>query len=181
MYVGIDPSLTNTAVCVINENECVSYVQSKDLKLKSTMPFHRLREIVNMVLTALPSDGDIHVCYEDYSYGSTGKVFQLGELGGVLKLALYDVATTLTLIPPKVLKKFATLDGSCSKEDIQIKAAQECPLLLGESDDVCDAYFLAKFALFIHNKEKACTTNDLVRHRLEEAKRGKFITYNCEV
>ena len=32
-FVGIDPSLTNTAVCVLDEEGCVTYTQSKSLKL----------------------------------------------------------------------------------------------------------------------------------------------------
>lgn len=175
-FVGVDPSLTNTAVCILDEEGGVTYAQSKSLKLSKNAPFTRLRAITDMVLEAIPAD-EVHVCYEDYSYGSTGKVFHLGELGGVLKVALYDVVNTLTLVPPTVLKNFATLDGTSSKEDIQIKAAQECPMLLGASDDVCDAYFLAKFALFIHNKELACKTDSLVRHRLEVAKKKKYVTY----
>lgn len=181
-YVGIDPSLSNTGVCILGwAGDLIGAHDTKDLKLKSSEPFERLKGISDFVLSLLPTKSIVHVGYENYSYGSTNKAYLLGELGGVLKLALYYAVDSMTLFAPKTVKSFAVHNGDAGKDLMIAQATSECPELLGFkklSSDICDSYFLAKAALFLHSPEVAVTTNakEYMRHRLEVIKNAKFST-----
>lgn len=53
---------------------------------------------------------------EGYSYDSEGRVFQLGEAGGVIRLALVQLEIPYIEVPPSSLKLFVTGDGDASKQ-----------------------------------------------------------------
>ena len=92
---------------------------------------------------------------EDYSFGSTGRVFHIAENLGLLKYKLkIECGWEYTLIAPSVIKKFATDKGNANKE-IMLSAFQEdTGVNLGELfessakspiSDVVDAYFICKY------------------------------------
>ena len=54
---------------------------------------------------------------EDYSFGSTGRVFHIAENLGLLKYKLkIECGWDYTLLAPSVIKKFATDKGNANKE-----------------------------------------------------------------
>jgi hypothetical protein len=92
---------------------------------------------------------------EDYSFGSTGRVFHIAENLGLLKYKLkIECGWEYTLIAPSVIKKFATDKGNANKE-IMLSAFQgDTGVNLGELfdssakspiSDVVDAYFICKY------------------------------------
>ncbi len=92
---------------------------------------------------------------EDYSFGSTGRVFHIAENLGLLKYKLkIECGWDYTLLAPSVIKKFATDKGNANKE-IMLSAFQEDTgvnlVELFESNakspisDVVDAYFICKY------------------------------------
>ena len=92
---------------------------------------------------------------EDYSFGSTGRVFHIAENLGLLKYKLkVECGWDYTLIAPSVIKKFATDKGNANKE-MMLHAFQEDTGVnleeLFESSvkspisDVVDAYFICKY------------------------------------
>ena len=92
---------------------------------------------------------------EDYSYGSTGRVFHIAENLGLLKYKLkMECGWDYTLLAPSVIKKFATDKGNANKE-LMLGAFQEdtgvnLELLLDSSvkspiTDIADAYFICKY------------------------------------
>jgi len=92
---------------------------------------------------------------EDYSFGSTGRVFHIAENLGLLKYKLkIECGWEYTLLAPSVIKKFATDKGNANKE-IMLSAFQEdTGVNLGELfessakspiSDVVDAYFICKY------------------------------------
>jgi len=92
---------------------------------------------------------------EDYSFGSTGRVFHIAENLGLLKYKLkIECGWDYTLIAPSVIKKFATDKGNANKE-MMVHAFQEdtgvnLELLLDSSvkspiTDIADAYFICKY------------------------------------
>ena len=92
---------------------------------------------------------------EDYSYGSTGRVFHIAENLGLLKYKLkMECGWDYTLLAPSVIKKFATDKGNANKE-LMLGAFQEdtgvnLGLLLDSSvkspiTDIADAYFICKY------------------------------------
>ncbi len=92
---------------------------------------------------------------EDYSFGSTGRVFHIAENLGLLKYKLkIECGWDYTLLAPSVIKKFATDKGNANKE-IMLSAFQEdtgvnLELLFDTKSkspisDVTDAYFICKY------------------------------------
>jgi len=92
---------------------------------------------------------------EDYSYGSTGRVFHIAENLGLLKYKLkIECGWDYTLLPPSVIKKFATDKGNANKDlmlgafekDTSINLAKlfdttsKSPI-----SDIADAYFICKY------------------------------------
>ena len=92
---------------------------------------------------------------EDYSFGSTGRVFHIAENLGLLKYKLkIECGWDYTLIAPSVIKKFATDKGNANKE-MMLHAFQEdtgvnLEVLFDTKSkspisDVTDAYFICKY------------------------------------
>jgi len=86
------------------------------------------------------------VLIEGYSYASPNQAHQVGELGGVLRVTFAEYELNLLEVAPKQLKKFATGNGSASKEQIAVAAYKkwgiECP-----TNDETDAAVLVYIGL----------------------------------
>lgn len=178
-FIGVDPSLENTAVCVLSPTgDLVGAHQSKLLHLKSSNPYERLLNMRAWMEDICAQHRNSDFGYENYSYGSTNKAYKLGELGGVLKSSIFLLANSISLVPPSSLKLFATGNGAAGKDLMIAQALKECPKLESETQitsDICDAYFLAKAALFINDTAAAVASGtELLRHRLETIKKGKY-------
>lgn len=100
------------------------------------------------------------VLIEDYAFGGSGRVFQIGENGGVLKLFLLDFGIDVDLIAPTSLKKFATGKGNAKKQQMIEQFESETGVDLWEHfcikkgkgipspiDDIVDSYYLAKYKI----------------------------------
>jgi Holliday junction resolvasome RuvABC endonuclease subunit len=189
LFVGVDPSLTNTGVVLIGTDGSVLGAYNSKLSPKvpkRSMPdfdLLRLDGIARFAVDAITRHTPkcwncrVHVAYEDYSMHSEHRAFALGELGGVLKVALFTAFGHLVTVAPTRLKKFATGTGTATKKAMVARAATESAHLTSlpraqRTDDVCDAYFLAKYAWYVFAPEAAAeheTHRDLVRTRLELA------------
>ena len=99
--------------------------------------------------------GNPTIQIEDYSYGSTGRVFHIAENLGLLKYKLkMECGWDYTLLPPSVIKKFATDKGNANKElmleafekdtgvnlEVLFDTKSKSPIT-----DVADAYFICKY------------------------------------
>jgi len=92
---------------------------------------------------------------EDYSFGSTGRVFHIAENLGLLKYKLkIECGWDYTLLAPSVIKKFATDKGNANKEMMLGAFQEDTGVNLGELfdssakspiTDVVDAYFICKY------------------------------------
>lgn len=105
----------------------------------------RLYFIVNEV-RRLAEDASIAVI-EGYSYGSQGRaVVSMGELGGVVRLALWAQGVPVVEVAPGTLKKYATGSGNAKKPDMLMAAVKR--LGVEETDDnIIDALWLRQMAL----------------------------------
>ena len=99
--------------------------------------------------------GDAPIQIEDYSYGSTGRVFHIAENLGLLKYKLkIECNWDYTLLPPSVIKKFATDKGNANKE-LMLDAFEKdtganLPQIFDTTSkspvsDIADAYFICKY------------------------------------
>jgi len=92
---------------------------------------------------------------EDYSYGSTGRVFHIAENLGLLKYKLkMECGWDYTLLPPSVIKKFATGKGNANKDLMLHAFEKDTGTNLAQVfdttskspvSDVADAYFICKY------------------------------------
>lgn len=180
LYVGIDPSLSNTALVVINDKgiilESVNYKDTgfADMIDPDQVHIAKLDSIFHFICGWCPSNYPVAI--ESYSIASLNRPFTLGEVGGIVRIAAYNQQCKITDVPPLSLKRFATGHGHASKEEIVKQAISEGKDLGKDpTDDICDAYFLAKYAWYKANPKFAAkheTNRDLLRHRLECIQKG---------
>jgi len=121
----------------------------------------RYDDIANWALTILLKTHNVNkVFLEGYSYGSTGKVFHIAENTAVLKYLMWDEELEFEIIPPTVIKKFATGKGNANKEKMYEAFDTENPGVnlrswltprssntISPVSDIVDAYFIAKYGL----------------------------------
>lgn len=144
--IGIDQSVLHTGVCIINhraELQVATLIEPK--KLKDTERLAFIRDSIKQIT----SNYSFRVgLLEGYSYNSVNKKFLLGEVGSIIKLALYDSCEDMFAATPKELKKFVAEKGSATKDDIKsaVKNRWGMPF---KDDNLADAYGLARIALEI--------------------------------
>jgi crossover junction endodeoxyribonuclease RuvC len=93
---------------------------------------------------------------ESYAFNAVGRVFQLGELGGVLRVAIYEAGIPFVEVAPVQLKKYATGNTNAEKRDIVCAAAE----IIGapvDDDNQADAIFLALIASSMSVADKRLT------------------------
>jgi crossover junction endodeoxyribonuclease RuvC len=141
--LGIDPSLTSLGYAYTVDGEAtVGRVVPKNIV---GMP--RLALLRDTVRDILDTSKPTLIAYEGYSMGKfIGRAADLGELGGTLKLMIYERNIPILLVPPASLKMFATGKGNCDKSAVMTKMSAERGWLF-TSDDEADAYALLLMGL----------------------------------
>lgn len=139
-FLGIDQSLNATGVCRVNAEGSVVAVATVDPK--GARDGDRLL-LVKHAVASMATEIRF-AALEGYSYDSVGRVFELGEIGGVIKVLLHESNIEYVVVPPAMLKKFATGNASASKEDM-LDAATQCGCKAVD-DNQADAFFLARIA-----------------------------------
>jgi len=139
MVVGLDLSLTATG-----------YAPSIGLwgvlkPAKSLSGAARLDMIERLVMTLMEPAPDL-VVIEGYAYGRPNQAAHIGELGGVIRLALHRAGHVFVDVPPANLKKYATGKGNASKPDVRVGVLQRFGHDIAD-DNSCDAFVLRAMAL----------------------------------
>jgi len=147
---GIDPSLNNTGI---------AYYEGDRIKT-GTIPVKKLRRVSRLVFVRdtledyLDEFQPDKVIYEGYAFGAKGQaLFDIGEMGGVLKILCYEKGIDVLLVPPATLKLFAAGKGNAKKEEM-IVAINERWGRWFSSDDEADAFALLKFGEVYLNVRK---------------------------
>ncbi|MGI6351406.1 MAG: hypothetical protein ACOX6M_10255 [Armatimonadota bacterium] len=136
-YVGIDPSLTSTGVVMLDDD--AEIIDSRVIKSRQK-DAARLIEIENALWELLPN----YVALEGYAMGSRYGREAAGELGGVIRRALYLQGSTYVVVPPASLKKFAA-KGNAKKDEVRLEVYKRWGVEFETNDEV-DAYVLARIA-----------------------------------
>lgn len=110
-------------------------------------PYRRLHELTRelaRVIRLRPPRPDL-VVVEDYALGAPGRLalVRLGEIGGVTRLRLFELAVPFVLVRPSTVKRFATSRGNATKEDM-IAAAIARGARGSVNDDEADAFHLRR-------------------------------------
>ena len=186
VIAGIDYSLTSPAICIIDDADGMADFQFKNCTVYFLTAVQKHQRMYNgniigeSVFTtdtdcqrySSISDWALEVCsgvdevaLEGYAMGAKGRVFNIAENTGILKWRLWQATTPIEVIPPSVIKKFATGKGNANKEKMHeafmeetgvdlIKAMTPSKRKVGNPvSDVVDAYYICKY-LYYNNKEE---------------------------
>ena len=85
----------------------------------------------------------------------------LGELGGVIKCALFEERQPYIVVPPARLKKFACGKGNAKKDEVRLEVYKRWGFEAPSNDEV-DAYVLARIGLAYLGYD-----TDLIKPQLE--------------
>lgn len=155
-YVGIDPSVTNSGLVVIEGAKATDYsIKSKPTNGYWADRVRRYEEnakaIRNVILGLAPLH-HISVFVEDYAIGRfAGSNIATIEMGAHLRLMLFDLTVLMPglgvhFIKPAVVKQFAAGKGNATKMDVAINLVKRFGVDFGSDDNLYDAYALARMA-----------------------------------
>lgn len=147
IVVGIDPSLTGTAISYIKEGNkmTIPFGVIKTTK-REGVDWARQSKIVNELAKIFEGlEGQVHVFIEGYmTRGARAKIIERAEIVGIIKfLCLHVYKYNTYFIHPKTLKNVITGNGNASKEDMQ-RAVKARWGFYNKNDDIIDAYSLMR-------------------------------------
>lgn len=134
--LGIDPSLTSTGLSMSG--------QTMSIRRNSSGP-QRLIEIRDQIMYIVRHNAIDCISIEHYSYASrNSQAHSIGELGGVLRVALYEAGVPTVEIPPTCRAKFATGKGNAGKPEVVSAISARTGIVWngGDGADRCDAWVL---------------------------------------
>ena len=149
LFCGIDPSITNTGVTLIDGGFNVIEQQLICTSVQKR-PFDtelRLIHIVKQLEFLLNYKRDLKIVnIEGISFGSKGEgVAQLAALNYLIRIFLLQNDILYSEIPPTKLKKFITGKGQCKKNLILKEVYKKWNVDI-DDDNIADSYVLARMA-----------------------------------
>jgi Holliday junction resolvasome RuvABC endonuclease subunit len=102
-------------------------------------------------------------------------LFALGECSGAIKCVLSDCrGIHPEVVPPSLLKKFATSNGLADKDKVLHAVKTNWGQDFGDEDDIADAYVLAKIAWAMKHEKFArrCEADVVYKLLGRDAKRA---------
>jgi crossover junction endodeoxyribonuclease RuvC len=165
IVLGIDLSLTGTGLSVVEGDRLLF---SECYKPKNKSGPTRLIEIRHKVSETIDKYQPELICIEGYSFGSRGRaLFQIGELGGLIRVLLHKTGIKWLEITPSQVKKFAAGVGNCGKDIIMQQVYKRWGMEFKTSDEA-DAFILAKIGtILLGHKEKLIKAQEEVIDALE--------------
>ena len=134
--VGLDLSLSSTGVAT--PKGTFSLVPKK---IVGEERLWWLRENIANSIWDLERKADV-VVLEGYSYSSKfHRGEAIAELGGVVKMWLHDNRMPFVVVPPAVLKVYATGKGNATKDEVLVQGVKRSGIEFGSSD-AADAWWL---------------------------------------
>jgi crossover junction endodeoxyribonuclease RuvC len=139
--VGLDLSLTSTGF------SCGDLIETISVPIKGP---ERLVVIRDRIIDLLTSIENPCVCVEGYSFASrNSQAHSIGELGGVIRVALWEKSIPYVEIPPTTRAKFATGKGNAAKTEVMSAISARTGIVWSGkgADDMCDAWILEEMGL----------------------------------
>lgn len=104
----------------------------------------RLTALQDWLIEMLYDHGPDIVVLEGYAMGARGRsVFNIGEWGGVARLAINQAGILYVEVAPATLKKFATGRGNAPKPDMRMELYKRASLDLADDNEVDALWLLA--------------------------------------
>lgn len=95
---------------------------------------------------------------EGYAMAAQNRPFDLGEVGGVVRLRLFRLGVPFVVVPPALVKRFAAGNGQATKDQVRQAIKRKWGLNILQEDQA-DAFVLAKIAHAVatHSETKSET------------------------
>lgn len=146
IFVGIDPSLTGTAIISLDSKANIINMELISTSSKEVME-KRLCLIRDHVASFLNKQRPNKVCIEGLSFQSKGSAMaQLGALHFLLRIFLFQEKLDYRVVEPTVLKRFVTGKGQ-GKKELMLKEVYKKWGADFDDNNLADAYGLARIAL----------------------------------
>lgn len=133
--LGLDASLSCSGYAYWKQGRLVT----GRIKTDHLRGAHRLFYVRMQLAKLLDECDPTLVAMEDYALGAGGKhnnnVFHIGELGGVLKILVWDRGVDLLSIPPTVMKSVIALHGRAEKPQIVEALERRFGLVVRQHDE----------------------------------------------
>lgn len=141
--IGLDLSLSSTGMSCLHFVHGETYrAEIARVQPKKLDGPRRIVYIRDAVLEFVEAQRPDVISIEHYAFGAKNQAHQLGELGGVVRVALHEYGYGYYDCAPGVLKKFVTGKGNAPK-DVVIKGVYKQWGFDTDSNDVADAYSLS--------------------------------------
>lgn len=137
LYLGIDQSLVSTALTYVTEGAHVT--ERLACPFGADRPVQRLGWYHETVGNRLDALRPTLVGIEGYAFGAMSRAHALGELGGVIRLALLARNQRSVCIPPNTLKSFVTGNGNAEKAVMSKELFKRWGVDLDQNDEVDSA------------------------------------------
>lgn len=149
--LGVDPSLTATALCAITQpDNRVRFTVSNTKAGKAGAIAKHDRMRIQVDLTVERAAASDLVVLEGPSFSSQGSATRdLAGLWWLMFQALRSTGTPLGVVPPAVLKKWISGTGVASKFVVGQHVAKRWPNVALRSNDEADALVLASIGLHV--------------------------------
>jgi crossover junction endodeoxyribonuclease RuvC len=167
-FLGIDPSLTSTGLCVIDYQG--KLIESRTLGSKKNGPA-RLVELRDALDAYLKRTLPTACALEGYSFGSKHAREAVAEWGGLIRVMLYEWKIPTLIVPPMTLKKFVLpAAGSLQKNRIALESYKRWGVTF-DTDDECDAHALAQltFVSVLISTQSTPSAGDLTIRMVDAA------------
>jgi len=140
--LGLDLSLTSTGYVLLDEDLVVWHGVVGSSTLRDT---ERLQMFNTWIRRTIIENRLDQVGIEGYSYGSPQahtRAFAIGELGGVIKLAIHQARLPLHVVAPGTWKKVLCGNGALSKKNAAVELYKRYGIEYA-SQDTLDAWAVA--------------------------------------
>ena len=172
MYAGIDQALRRTGVVLLGADGSlleVSLIVTGD-RTGGERLLMLQKGIEDLLHEAGKRGGSVaRACVEGASFGSVHREFDLGGAQAAVLIALAAFKVPTTIVPPVLVKKFATGNAQAEKADIVNSVATTWHTSL-TSHDEADAYVLAQIARSLDTNRYDTRAQCEVVHRLNTPK-----------
>jgi crossover junction endodeoxyribonuclease RuvC len=152
--LGLDLSLTSTGYS-LHGNTGIFSTKAKGPE--------RLSTITKLVLQFC-LDNDVQcVVVEGYSFASrNSQAHSIGELGGCIRMTLWECKIPYIEVPPTSRAKFATGKGNAGKGEVISAVSSRTGTVFsgGGADDECDAWVLEQMGMTRINKSQWSWTKE---------------------
>lgn len=158
---ALDLSLTATGWAFRDVEDYAAGTKSGVLLVPKLTGVARLRHVRELVL-GIVAGADV-VVIEGYAFNRPNQAHQIGELGGVIRVALSENGLDPVEVPPASLKLFATGKGNAGKEEMLAAAIRRLDYG-GHDHNEADALWLLQMACCARGLELA--SNEAQRRAL---------------